>query len=555
MNPGSLQRGLLPCLILSLAVAGCSLLYEPPLQCNRDSDCAKRAESEPTLQQSYCENHVCVLPSDTDESCKTHADCLNANSGNPAICRSGACISLLHGECTQVLNSEALKSNNDVILMGAFAPLNSLLPRRDTVLMSYQLAVDEIQANTKGAIGYSDYHERPFVFVACRSDGAQRLSDSFDHLTKTLKVPVVVTNQQATELEEQVARLIGEETNTMFLSPLSSDPALAAMKDRSRLWHMLGTPTDLVPAYAKLLQETMAKLSEPARVLTVVNDVRAMGEIADRIEDTLTINGLSVSDAIKAGTYLRVGVESLALHPEGPKTDKILEVVPNFKPNVVLMLAGPEVVSSIAGIEKRPSEWGIVFPPQGALSHHLVNNDDLRTTLAQFTGIESRIYGINYAGASDRSLYYGYLSRLLAAYPDAYQEEYENFYDSAHYAMLAVIGAAREIATEDLNGDLAVKGFRRLIDKNGAAWSLRPDTLSTISSAILEADADSTIYLSGTLGTPDFSSTGARFSTAALWCLTSDGAGGLSYRSGAVRFDTGTGDFDKPLSDCRTGSN
>jgi hypothetical protein len=516
----------------------------------------KRAEAEPALSQSYCENHVCVLPSDTNEDCKTHADCLNANSGNPAICRSGSCIPLLHGECTQVLNSDALKANDDVILMGAFAPLNSVLPGKDTVLMSYQLALDEIQANTKGAIGYSDYRERPFVFVACRSDGAQRLSDSFDHLTKTLKVPVVVTNQQATDLEEQVARLIGEETNTMFLSPLSSDPALAAMKDRSRLWHMLGTPTDLTPGYSKLLQETMASLSEPARVLVVVNDVRAMGEIADTIESTLTVNGLSVTDAAAAGTYRRVAIDSLALHPDGPNLSLLLPAAAEIKPNVVMMLAGPEVVDGgIGGIERSRSGWGVDVPPQYVLSHHLVNNDELRKSLVQFTGIENRIYGINYAGANDRSLYYGYLSRLLAAYPDAYQEEYENFYDSAHYAMLAVIGAAREIATEDLTGDLAVKGFRRLIDKNGAAWSLRPDTLSTISSAILEADAESTIYLSGTLGAPDFSSTGARFSSAALWCLTSDGAGGLAYRSGAVRYDVDTGAFDKPLANCRTGSN
>jgi hypothetical protein len=441
--------------------------------------------------------------------------------------------------------------------MGAFAPLNDNLPSKDTVLQSYRLALYEIQANTKGAIGYSDYRERPFVFVACRSDGAQRLSDSFDHLTKTLKVPVVVTNQQATTLEEQVARLIGEETNTMFLSPLSSEPALAAMKDRGRLWHMLGTPSDLAPGYLKLVQELMATLPEPARVLTVVNDVRAMGEIADAVESTLMVSGLPVRDAAAARTYLRVAIESLALHPDKPNTSAIMTAVPEtIEPNVVLMLAGPEVVDAgIAAIEQSRSRWSHQTPPRYVLSHHLFNDLSLRTALARFAGIEERIYGINFAGGSDRVLYSSYLSRLSAAYPDAYKEEYENFYDAAHYAMLAVIGTAREVATEDLNGDLAVKGFRRLIDKAGAPWALRPDTLSTIASGILEADASSTIYLTGTLGSPDFNAAGARTSAAALWCLISDGSGGLSYRAGDVRYDVDAGAFDKPVADCRKGSN
>ena len=80
---------------------------------------------------------------------------------------------------------------------------------------------------------------------------------------------------------------------------------------------MLGSPTDLAPAYLKLIELQAARTGgSEVRMLTVVNDVRAMGEIADIVEETLTVNGRSVADAITAGTYNRIAIESLALTHE-----------------------------------------------------------------------------------------------------------------------------------------------------------------------------------------------------------------------------------------------
>jgi len=551
MSYGSLCRALLHCGLALALAQGCSILYEPKVQCSSDSDCVKLAKQVSELAGSYCEANVCVLPKEQAHACETHADCVNAAKGAPAICRNYECISLLAGECTQVLNASALASSPDVILMGAFAPLNNVLPSKDTVLMTYQLALDEISQNVKGAIGYSGYKERPFVTVTCRSDGANDLDGSFDHLTKKLNVPVVVTNQQSADLESEVTRLIADGTNTMFLSPLSSDPTLTSLKDRGRLWHMLGGPTDLAPAYLRLITEQVAATSGvEKRVLTVVNDVRAMGEIADLIEAKLTVNGLAVADAILAGTYQRVAVQSLVTHPTNPDVSQLLPAVMALKPNVIVLLAGPEVIQS--GIFATESGWqsfGFTEAPRYVLSHHLFNDTTLRTRLSTIPGFENRSFGVNYAGAANRTLYQGYLSRLSASYPDAFVPEYENYYDAAHFAMLSVIGIAREMATDQITGDLAVQGFRRLIDKTGAPYDLLPTNLSTIATSILEASSTATIYLTGTLGPPDFNADGARVSGATVWCLKYV-SGAATYSSGDVLYDLAQDKFNVPLSTC-----
>lgn len=550
-------RSLLHCLILGAVGPGCSFVYDAPVQCRRDSDCVELARNVPALSGSYCEQQVCVQPVKEEVECETHAECVSVAKGDPAVCQNNVCVSLLHGECTQVLNAEALTTSDDVILLGAFSPLNHSLPTFEPELMNYQMALDEVTKNARGAIGYADYNDRPFVIVACRSDSANQLDASVDHLAKTLKAPVIISELQSTVLEEQVLRLIGEKTNTMVLSAFSSDPALLAMKDLGRLWHMLGTPMDLVAGYLRLIEEQMARVSAGrARVLMVVNDVRAMGEIADAVEKDLSINGLTVTDAMASGvdTYRRVAIESLALHPDNPDTSALSDALAEFAPNVIVLLAGPEViVSGVTAIETGWSTLGLAEAPRYVLSHHLFNQEGLLTALQTSGGYEDRIYGINFAGAEDRSLYNTYLSNFKAEHQDAYREEYENFYDAAHFAMLSVIGVARDTPTADITGDLAVKGFKRLIDvDNGLPWALKRGNLANIA-GLLETNPETTIQLTGTLGPPLFSADGGRHYRSTVWCVDSD-SGKLAFSSSTVLYDETTGNFGSDISDCHRGS-
>jgi hypothetical protein len=504
----------------------------------------------PELDGSYCENNVCVVPEKNTEGCQTNKDCIEANHGNPAICRASSCISLTHDECRVVYEEESLKTSDDVILIGAFAPLTIDQVERDTVLQSYHLALDDIMSYTKGAVGYGQNSpDRPFVIVACQSDFTDRVSESFDFLAKTLKVPVIITNQTSADLEDQVSRLIREGAKPMFISPRSSDPNLTAMNDEGLLWHMLGSPVELAPAYKKLIEFQASRVTGgEERILTIVNDVSAMEQIADIIEKTLKVNGQSVTDASALGTYRRVSIESL-------DTSKIVPAITAMRPNVIVFLAGPEVIQP--GIIETEGSWqayGLKEAPLYVLSHHLFNMEDLSVNLFRYSGSESRIYGVSFAGAKDPTLYNRYLSALKAKFYDAYMPGFENFYDAAHFAMLSVIGEARNVATQDIKGSSVVNGFKRLIDKNGTKFELTPEILPNLATNILEADSEATVYLTGTLGEPDFDlKTGVRRGSAAIWCVDRNGSA-MTFASGIVQFNYDSNEFDKDISSCHIGS-
>jgi hypothetical protein len=557
MKLGSLCRGFRLCIILGFAVGGCTAIYEPATQCNADYDCVKLSRQVPELDGSYCENNVCVVPEENTEGCKTNKECIEANNGDPAICRASSCISLKHEECKLVYEEASLKTSDDVILIGAFAPLTTDQPEKDTVLQSYHLALDEIMSYTKGAVGYGqNSSDRPFVIVACQSDDAQQVSESFDFLAKTLKVPVIVTNQTSEVLEDQVSRLIRENAKPMFISPRSSDPNLTAMNDEGLLWHMLGSPVELAPAYKKLIEFQASRVTGGAvRILTVVNDVRAMEQIADTVEKTLKVNGQSVTDASALGTYLRVSIESKDLHPINPDTSKIVPAINAMKPNVIVFLTGPEVI--LPGIIETEGSWqayGLEAAPLYVLSHHLFNVEELSGNLFPYNGSESRIYGVNFAGAKDPTLYNRYLSSLKAKFYDAYMPGFENFYDAAHFAMLSVIGEARNLPTIEITGRSVVSGFKRLIDKNGTKFDLTPEILPNLATNILEADSEATVYLTGTLGEPDFDlKTGVRRGMSAIWCVDRNGIA-MTFASGNVQFNYDANEFDKDISSCHVGS-
>jgi hypothetical protein len=469
----------------------------------------------------------------------------------------GSCIPLKHKECKLVYEEESLKTSNDVILVGAFAPLDNNTPEVDTVLQSYHLALNEIMSYTRGAVGFGkNSPDRPFVIVACQSDGAELLSESFDFLAKTLKVPVIVTNQKSEDLEEQVSRLISEDAKPMFLSPNSSDPNLAAMNDEGLLWHMLGSPIDFAPAYKKLIDIQASRVTGgEARILTVVNDVRAMEQIADVIEKTLKVNGLSTTEASAVGTYRRVSIESQDLHSNDADTSKIVPAILQVRPNVIVFLAGPEVIQpGIIDTEGGWQAYGLDEAPQYVLSHHLFNNRELSDKLYALTGSESRIYGVNFAGAKDPTLYNRYISSLKAKYPEAYKPSYENYYDAANFAMLSIIGKARNVPTSQITGRLVVEGFKRLIDKNAPKYDLTPDILPNLSTNILEADTDATVYLTGTLGEPNYDlQTGTRRDDSAVWCIDRQN-NAMTYASGAVRFNYDSNEFERDITSCHSGS-
>lgn len=549
MSPGNAILRSTGCVASVVASVACTLLYQPAEQCEEDSDCIRLALTVPTLRGSLCQEHTCALPAAPRHDCETNTDCIDTFKGDAAVCRDFQCIKLGGGACSVVLNEEILPSSNDVVVLGAFERLlqfNTTTVRGG--LESYTLAKNEMQERVHGAIGV-EYAavRRPFVIVVCDNTPGPNLDAAFDHLTKDLKVPVVVTTVQPPDLLAQWLRLSSDPTfNTMFINAFASDSSLEEQNTGGRIWSLLGSPKyDLAPAFAQLVDLQLGKVTtNPARVLTITNGLVAMEDIASEIERRISWSTGSLGAAINAGIYRKVRVA--AAECDGVTAPSaVRSAIDELRPDVIIVLAGEEHIPSIAYAEQvTPSP-----PKYYVLSQHLANSPSLLWTVSNAglsTDLYQRMLGVNYAGAEDRTLYDAYFSNLKALNKDA-PEGYENFYDAAHFAMLSVVGVAAQRPTSGLKGVHASEGFRRLIDLAPGVEQvgLRADNLANIATTLERSDF-STIALTGTLGSPDFSTqTGTRHTDAAVWCYRQKGSQ-LQWTQDVVRFNRETGFSQDP---------
>jgi hypothetical protein len=285
----------------------------------------------------------------------------------------------------------------------------------------------------------------------------------------------------------------------------------------------------------------------------LVNEDQGMKDVADALERVTTVNGVSLPAAGEQGTFRRVTLHSTVDGVTDTQTAK--RALDGFEPNVVIVLAGDEAVPFISDSEL--TSLAEPTAPSGAqryyvVSHGLYNSPSLKSMTQGFADLNQRMLGINYAGATDKSLYQTYFTNLRAIDPLAV-DGYENYYDAAHYAMLSIIATAVDVPTTQLTGTLAAKGFRRLIDVTtpSETFGLEPRVLPKIVDA-LEHSSESFEVL-GTLGEPKFyERTSARHTGAAVWCLRvkPESGGELEFATDTVRFVEALNAFDAGPNHC-----
>ena len=538
---------------MSLA-AGCSLLYEPGDQCDVDSDCVRLARGVPTLNGTFCQNHVCTHPKQSVGECNSNDECMLAVQGDAAICRDARCVRLRSAGCSYVLNKEGLSTKQDVVVLGAFERLETLSSTRRGGFDSFALAASEMQ-KAGGVVGYDDLRvRRPIVFVVCDNTVSPKLDESFDHLTRNLKVPVIVTTLDSAILVAQLARMSEDPpADAMFVNALSSDSSLDYTDGPRRVWSVLGNPLqDLGPAYVLLTKIQISKVttSQP-RVLMVTTDYVEMLDIANFIESEVRLSGNS------AYQYRRVAVDSPSADGVSD-TSALTSAINEFAPDVVIALGGEEIRSAaIKGNETRVVADSTLQtgPTYYVLSHHLADSPRLTLDLKDSgttSGIQKRILGVKFAGARDASLYELYLSRLRAEFPDA-SAGYENFYDAAYYAMLSVAAVAPQRPTREITGTLAVQGLKRVTDTASGIehFELGRTPLPGILWAL--ESQERSIAVTGTMGPPEFSlQTGARRTDAAVWCYRRMQSlpQQLEWAGDSIRYDRSKDAFDAEPDSC-----
>jgi hypothetical protein len=471
----------------------------------------------------------------TGTGCVTGADCAGTDA-DPGFCRSSdhTCVRLKSRECPLAYGKTR---DPNALVFGAYALLPELAPESSTSVSDYVLAVDELN----GAGALPDGHEltHPLVVVVCNKDSllgpteADSLDRSVDHLVDELEVPAIVADLVPAALTRAFNRVNSKGKKVFWLSPGPSTKAIIDLPDEGLVWSMLGSASDLAPAYQVLLERIEQRVKQPAAdggVATLrVAIVRAgdenepapelLGDLYVAITSTIKFNNQDVTANRMAGNYREFAIDDKTYPPRLASNDIL-----TFEPHVIISLLGPRFTNYNAGSRMDNGvaasvELGLgpTFRPYYILNPiNFAVRDDVGLMLLNFTSLHPDAYrrflGINVARAEDRTLYTEYMDRLKRAFPSA-DPETENWYDTIYYLAYATYNAG---ADHRLNGAEIAAGMLRIL--SGPRYNVGPFDIGPIFQAL--GDHQSSIQLNGTLGPPSFNTTtGARIGRGALFCF------------------------------------
>ena len=615
---------------------GCSLLlHADPSQCSSDGDCTSRGFEHHVCQAGTCvpappmveagseasvadssidrtmdagvDVQADVVADQTVESsveagddsggeagmpetgpdapgCLTNADCPVA-PGSPhseVACDvfSGNCIQLTTDECPFVIGDYSGKVQPPLFL-GAFATIPSTgTPTSDPSYLNYQLAISEFTFNGGVPAGPGTGLRMPVVVVC---NNAADIHTAVVHLQSDVHVPGIVSNLDAVSLKTAFSNDLGP-GSTFVINSFSANSSIISpsLTTNGLLWHMLGQPGDVAPAYAEFfpmvesyvrnLQNLNAPVSDaggdaaddaeggpsdageapPLRVATVTANAIDTGDLASAVLKVLQWNGMSVAQNTAAGNYLNLAIDSVLTPPNTVQSIAASQAFSNdiaallaFRPNIVVSFASSEFVRLLEVLEQKwqpTTDAGAPNPnpfyligPYNQISQELLGGFIGAGTSPFTEGKRKRIAGIGVASASDTHELVDYESRFLGLFPQGQaalgQEEY---YDAMYFLVYSTLAAGR---VPNLGGTSLGQGMLRLL--SGVSYDMGPGDMGNIIGAL---SANGTFSLFGALGPPTFNiATGARIGQGSVYCVSRDvDSGAPDYVYDVLRVGTGT---------------
>jgi hypothetical protein len=341
------------------------------------------------------------------------------------------------------------------------------------------------------------------------------------HLVRDLGVPAVLASLDTADLLRAFDDF-GRPHGVFFLSPLNSNEQLAAQNDSSLLWHMLGMPTDVVPAYTSLLEKLeklilASKPGEKLKVALVWTGDAFHNELVQTAVLKLTFNGMGVTANEEQGLY-----KSIKLEPSSAIPNEV-DALRTFDPHVVISMANNSFIQS-GMLDLIEREFGFlkkvhyVLSPfnrgEGTRVKAIIQEmlaNEANTQGAVLTA-HRRFMGVNAAGAEDQTLYNEYYTRLTTSFTGALRDA-ENFYDALYFLGYAIHKAG---PTTVLSGRGIAAAMPSLIS-GVREFNVGPvDRLN----ALGFLSGPQPMRLIGTLGPPDFNpNTGSRVDTGGIYCF------------------------------------
>ena len=256
-------------LIATGTLSGCSQIYDlSPDQCGSSADCASFGENY------FCEEGMCKERDDPGE-CDSNADCLDADQNTPRACievepgriSTRTCVTLTTPDCPRMLptgdgvNGEQWKEDLRLpgsIVIGAMGPLPAEGYSKFT--RNYDLALTQL-SDFAGGVRGTDGAFRPIVAVLCNGEDpdAAQLMENVRHLVDVVRVPAIVAGMPSADLQDAFSQTTQSDVNpdVLFVSPNSSNDALADLPDRNLVWNILSAGDQVAIPYASLLTRTI----------------------------------------------------------------------------------------------------------------------------------------------------------------------------------------------------------------------------------------------------------------------------------------------------------
>ncbi|RYZ04649.1 MAG: hypothetical protein EOO73_22745 [Myxococcales bacterium] len=500
--------------------------------------------------------------------CVSNGECIDANFGQPYTCIAGKCVSLVTEECPLVVGADNLRAPGPIIY-GAYTVAPDGVSRSVTT-RNIDLVVSEITTKVTGLRGGPGGSKRTLAFVICNSyfpDVAPGTIEPFEpslaHLVDELHVPGIISSLSAKDLEAVFSQRLNA-AGTFVISPFEQDSELAAISDEGRLWNMLGATSDLAPAFRALLKRTDAyirakdptggflnleTLESKLRVALVSANIARETDVRDALLD------LGIRDQFDVQQF---EVES-ALLTAAPDVGAVATDLLNFRPHIIVALAGSEFIEGIFPVLESGTNWSRGQGDSQSRPMYVLGSSMAPETWALYSGSESpdgfktlmnRIVGVAYASAENPDLRENYESRLISGNSDLQDPTVllgsESVYD-ATYLMVYATAAAGQVPA--LTGKQLAIGMQKLL--GGTPYDVGPSQVSKVLSAL---DNGEDLGINLTLGPPDWNTAnGTRKGVGSVYCLNDAQAGYESMfpkgpNSDALRYDPETDTLeDKPL--------
>jgi branched-chain amino acid transport system substrate-binding protein len=416
------------------SVGGCSLLVNADgTQCQSSDECAARGSA---FANTTCDaaRRVCVPRA----RCETNQECIAEAGGEMAICRKRdhQCVVVRSEDCPAVIGPV---ESDDVILIGSIAPLSGMLAEVGVpVQQSLELAFKEINAVGAGIPLAGTDVRRPLALVTCdeAKDGARAAA----HLAKDLEAVAILG-----PLNSGVALRVGPQVTVpagaLMFSPGATAPSLSRVSGGKLVWRTAASDTHQARALTELIPIVEAEHRQAweipdapedfVRVAMVVRGDSYGIELAQAtIESGLQFNGLGLT--ANGPYFARVDYDDPATQADVDYA-RVVSFLTEFRPNIVILLSGPEGASQV--IVPLEEQWpaGVAKPwyvlSHGARTPSLLGvatiDDDLRRrmrgTMAGRDNPQLESFALAYRGAHQGSVdVYGMAQAYDAAYLLAY---------------------------------------------------------------------------------------------------------------------------------------